>query len=255
LVLENVDHIDRGEYTCKLTNDEVTAIDSFISLPHDVILYDSVTGAIFNQIMVEFPSGTIDEDKQPLRDLYQAEVIDSCQCSRELELWELDWALIDSIFYLNVNGDTVYIHDPESVVEGAECPPIPDSLGVVPAKHAEFNLALVDEINAIEIVPTDPIYTAPPIFPINMQNYELVSIGHTDTGVNPDRIGSQYLPPPSLLDCQETEIHNDPYGHGTHLAGIITEDLDPALNPKIHNIQIFDHQLNSSLFNGICGLH
>ncbi len=234
---------DVGNYTVEPYNNTITEIDNFVSEPHYLNITDPSTGIVLNQIIIEFHEGSTEAERLLLREQYQAVVRDDCNCADDIELWELPWAYTDTII-VDIAGDKDTLFHTEQVKIGATCRNELDEV--------EYNVIL-NQL-PVDNDPTQLIFTPPPIVPLGYNFMDSIVIALLDSGIDPALIDPQYISK-HIIACSEVGTITDHYGHGTHMAKIITTMLDQQLQPRLDNIKITGDNGEGTLFDGICGLY
>ncbi|MEO1434203.1 MAG: S8 family serine peptidase [Bacteroidota bacterium] len=251
-----------GVYDLKVTSNIIPGVElNQSSVTVSTLLLDSLGGPfIDNQLIVEFADDATQFEKDTLLDWYQATRLDSCLCG-VIELWELpDTSLL---------GDGSIIVGVEQTKDDARQKPKVEETG---NNYVTDLLRLNSSRNPKMGKPT-PIEKAPP--PPAGGDPSVVAI--IDSGIDythPMLSNYIWVNPGELTDGLDSDGNclvddgrgfnlvgrdNDPFddsesGHGTHVAGIVSENL---LSSKLDLMNLKSHDSDGfgTLFNGVCGIY
>ncbi|MEO1434161.1 MAG: S8 family serine peptidase [Bacteroidota bacterium] len=248
--INSISSADAGAYTSEVSNTMLPGL-ILISLPQNLNIgpCTDTLGGTYNcqEMLITFEPSATQSFKDSLLNAIGATRIDSCKCG-EIELWDL--------------ADTVNL---EGTVKTSKTDPKVEETGFNYVVEIPFNQPFVQG---------DPVPPGPfmPVFPSGNE----VKVAIIDSGIqydHPDLENYMWLndteyPPDGNsdddLNCYIDDFRgwdflnddNDPYddhGHGTHIAGIVADDMNP--NISIMNLQAFGSTGKSSLFNAACAIY
>lgn len=258
LSLISVSAIDEGAYVAQVTHPLLPDL-TLESAAQTLLLYDldSLGGAFVpNQMIIEFTDNATDFERDTLRDYFQAKLLDSCLCG-VIELWELP--------------DTSYLPEGDIVV------------GLEETKEAAKTKSKVEDLNNNYVLPLqDQQQQGSPAMPRPYgpdrrgggkwaPKVAVIDVGIDNT--HPDLSGALAQNEAELANGQDddgncliddvegydfAEKDNQPLdpinGHGTHIAGIIT-DSDPSGNIELLSTKSHQDDGLGLLFEALCGIY
>jgi len=272
LNLESLDLHDKGNYHCSISN-TVLPLFSYTSesLPIKILGEDEQGGLYFyDQLIVEYDSVATQEFRDSLRVEFDASLIDKCQCGEYLELWQFDSLAYHEIELDSLPGIPAYVSDPDEIKKKAK--------RKVRVNDAGYNYSidtgtyLSSRKSSTQVsskvlleAPTEAVIIESP--PLD----EKATLILIDTGIDSiHNLEQSYWTNEEEYDlenCLENDVHGFNFlednaniienenGHGTHLAGIITEELGIHEEYDIINAKVFGDEGYGELFDAICAIY
>ena len=226
---------------------------------------DSLGGAFIpEQMIVQFTPDATDLDRAGLRDTFGVIAYDTCMC-KKIELWTLGGPVITDTTGLSAFGGGI------GVLSNVEQAASKSKVDDVDLNHYNFN-----QIQLPGDDPCDPLANLPAGVPQTPSDAIVVAV--LDTGVdynhdsltnyiwrNDDPAGSGDDDANCLDDdfigwnfvC-DTNNPNDDHSHGTHVAGIVVQNLrnaNPGCDFRIMPVKTHDSHGLAELFDVICGTY
>ncbi len=266
LHISQVSSNDDGVYRCIATNPLIPEITQYsTNFDVEVFAIDSLGGVYYpDQFLIEYVEQISYQEKQEMRDEFEATVIDSCMCGQRLEIWKIPNAIL-----VTEDGETLYIVDDngkkkrirrKSKVNGADFHYVVNSDAqnykpIQTTHHASSFYKKNKRSNAnikVAILDTglDIFNESSPLFPYRWVNpYEDL--------LPDDKDGNCYQSDVYGVDIsQRDSLPNDDHKkhHGSHIAEIIKHGLQPE---DIEFIAVKTHDKNGwgNLFNTVCGIY
>ena len=268
LVLDSISLLDKGNYSCQISNSQFPNT-SYITEPIflQILGEDSLGGLyIYDQLMVEYEADASQGFRDSLRSEFDATLIDQCLCGEFLELWELDLLGLHPI-ELDSLGTLIYITDPDEIKKKTK--------RKTRVNEADFNYPMnLNSSKSVSLIAQQrvkynamlagpPLPSSPPV--------DQISLILIDTGIDSlHDLEEYYWINPEVNDtdnCLFEDIHGYNFaednsntiendnGHGTHLAGIITENLGLQNDFSIINAKAFGNDGYGELFDAICSVY
>ncbi len=265
IILDSINLFDKGVYRCDVSN-TAFPLTSYSSEELNLQIFgeDSLGGLfIYDQLIVEYDEGATQAYRDSLRAEFDASLIDKCQCGEFLELWQLDSLAYHGIEEIDsITGDLVYITDPDEIKKKTKRKARVNDVGYnytidVNETPTQSSVRLKDY--------TSTFLSSPP--PPN-ENASLILI---DTGLDSLHNWTDVLwtneEAYDSINCQIGDIHGYNFladtsytidqdnGHGTHLAGIVIDELIGQGGYDIINAKVFGDEGYGELFDAICAIY
>ena len=262
LSIDSMDFDDKGLYYCNIQN---TLLDelNYSSQVHELQIFgqDSLGGLyIYDQLIVEYENESTSELRDSLRLEFDATLVDQCQCGDFLELWEFQ-SLADHPIELDSLGEKIFITDPNEIKKKAKRRPkvneaafnYPMDLG---SESLNRSISLKESAEKKIVFEEELIMDKPKLILIDTGIDSLHSLDNfywTNDEVNDSE------------NCLEGDINGYNFidesgntverenGHGTHLAGIITEGYNSEF--ELINAKVFGDDGYGELFDAICAIY
>ncbi|MEM6726779.1 MAG: S8 family serine peptidase [Bacteroidota bacterium] len=252
-----------GIYELKVTSNIITGVElNQAPITVSTLLLDSLGGPyIDNQLIVEFSDDATQFEKDTLLDWYGATRLDSCLCG-VIELWELP----DTSFL----GDGNIVIGVEQTKDDARQKPKVEESGnnyvtdllrlnsewktrtaaPVPDEKAPPAPPSGNDPSVVAIIDTGIDYTHP-----LLTNYIWTNGNETTDIIDNDGNclvddGRGY----NLAGRDNNPFDDSESGHGTHIAGIVSNVLLPS-KLDLMNLKSHDSEGFGTLFNGVCGIY
>lgn len=265
LQLDSVNLLDKGYYSCEVSNSTYTGYTYMSdSLFIQVLGEDSLGGLyIYDQLMIQYDTAATQAFRDSLRQEHDASVLDQCQCGQNIELWQFDSLAFKPITLL-IDGEFVTLTDPDEIKKRTK--------RRTRVNEADFNYPM--NLSALNFkqrsrIDRDKIMLAPPSPPAPPA--DLVTLALIDTGLDSlHNLEDYYWVNNEINDadnCLDGDINGYNFvdktsnfieqdnGHGTHLAGIITENLLPQTDFDIMTAKTFGDDGYGELFDAICAIY
>lgn len=244
--IDNVTAGDIGTYSVVIDNGNPPDETLFIEVVLQELALDSIGGE-YNaaEFIVKFVEGTSQVTIDSLRDVYEAELLDTCLC--DIELWYI--------------ADLVV--DPENKKEEMESEPEIETVdfNYVVEAHSQGNQVgkgrtsseNMEKENGGGSVLVAIIDTGVDQSHSNLQN--IFWINQEESEGNEDNDGNCLFGDIMGYDFidDDTEPADTRWKHATHLAGLV--DSISLKQAEIMNLKIFSIQTKSTLFPGICAAY
>lgn len=269
LELDTMDLLDKGVYHCNVSSSTYN-LSSYTSVSFELqILGEDEFGGLFiyDQLMIEYDTIANQEYRDSLRNAFDASLIDKCQCGDFLELWQFDSLAFHAI-ELDSLGIPVYLTDPDEIKKKTRNRARVNEAGFnYPMDLSAYKKSSSSKLRNSKIKKIDNYkypFTSPPSPPNGKPSLILIDTGldslhdwqdvlwineETDDSLNcllGDVNGYNFLADTSYTVEQDN-------GHGTHLAGIITEELYGDYD--IMNARVFGDDGYGELFDAVCAIY
>lgn len=251
---------DHGTYRCKITNDAVPNLVLERSPIHVGIYCTDSIGGVFcpNRLIVKFHE-SIDGNIRPIvRDEVNAVVLDTTDCN----IYEL-WTIPDTLI---IGNDTLI--GPEEIKSNTQQKP--------EIEEADFNhVANSSPMDGNGEVCTEPVVNTPDIGNGDGSDFS-TRVAIIDTGMDIDHQdlsaynwqnaeepidqidndGNCIIDDASGASFIGSERHSiiDLHGHGTHVSGIVVDELSANSNVSLIPVKAMDENGGGSIFSMIGGL-
>ncbi len=241
--------------------------DTLTTLGYDWVSDKAVDGwpCVPNQLVVQFVDTVSIEKRAEIRDTLGAIKIDSCVCNL-LETWyfpdSLNMIVPNSMF---PNGGVIGIN---GIIAGAETS--------TKIEEIDYNRYNYNELIEKQSSPEDSLTSIPPGITLSSEDVLIVAILDTGIDYSHEKLFSYIHRSKELLNnedsdgnCQKDDplgwnfVHNnnnpmDDHSHGTHVAGIIMQNLkdnDPTLDFRIRSYKTHDLQGVAKLDDVTCATY
>jgi len=251
LKLSNVQPSDAGAYTLHIYDDCMPEIE-FISDPVYVIYpgYDLYGQPVeYNQIMVEFKDSVITKiNKDEILDLNAGWVVDSCNCNRELYLWQFPTTVAATKALFEIDQKTKKVKNDDGEVDSGY--------------NNKFTLSEATNFTpGFEVISNTPDNDSNDVV-IYILDTGLDSINFSDNTFlySTAPLDSCYTIPtaPAYNYLDSAKINNnyhDNVWHGTFGFDVITKGFSTDDNIKIIPLKIFNEAGQGNLFDFTCALY
>ena len=254
LIFDDLEPDDAGWYFCEVSTDEPELSLLIIYSHQEQLIVEycmDPLGGIFpcDEIIVRFVPGTSNSVKNAIRAEYGATVIESCRCDF-LEIWDMP----DSVSLEGSNkGETACVRM-KAEVEDADVnyelflPTLPNSI-TIPNDPPPGNTNSDPNKVTIAVIDSGIDYSHPSLANFiwrNTPEYPIANVGDNDGNCyQDDYMGWNF--------ADDDEIPFDLNGHGTHIAGIITNGLTNA-QVELMNLK-FTNGEKGSIFDATCAVY
>ncbi len=266
LLLDTTTLVSTGNYFCQVTNGNVPELELMTAgFCIQIIQLDSLGAPIFpRQLIVKFVQNITPLEKDTLRIEFGVDVVDSVQC-RDIDLWGLP----DSVFLMN--GDTLL--DIEEIKKKARAK---SKVEEVDFNHVVEGVDHIDKKTNPAILLKEkfigPLESTAPSAAIG----DTVIVAVIDTGIDtlhPDLNPFIWKNPLEEYDGADGDdnciiddvngfnfIDGTPYildenGHGTHVAGIIKDQLTGGNHAELIGLRTHDSSGQGSIFAMISAVY
>ena len=255
ITIDSMSLLENGTYSVSSSNPQFPLL-SFDSEPIDfrALGIDSLGGLyIYDQLIVEYEEEASQAYRDSLRMEFDASLIEKCMCGEFLELWQFD-SLAFKPIELDSLGSKLFLTDPDEIKKKAKRRPkvneagfnYPMELGAPPGVSPGVGFASIGPV-VVTDKPKLMLIDTGIDTDLDLARYYWRNTEENDSDncISRDELGPNFISNFFGLD--------DDNGHGSHLAGIITQDLDDDF--EIINAKVFAADGYGELFDAICAIY